>query len=81
MIEEEKEKKRKILYNMNLKINFVNPRYWNNIPPLKYSDKNCQPIDSPDNFSIDLKKLFSKIINLASNRLKNFKSYTITNIS
>ena len=33
MTEEEKEKNRKILYNMNLKLNFVkNPRYRHNIP-------------------------------------------------
>ena len=46
MTEEEKEKNRKILYNMNLKLNFVkNPRYRNNIPPPRYFDNNYQQIN------------------------------------
>ena len=62
MTEEEKEKNRKILYNMNLKLNFVkNPRYRNNIPPPKYSDTNYQPINSPDNaFSIEPQEVVFK---------------------
>ena len=62
MTEEEKEKNRKILYNMNLKLNFVkNPRYRNNIPPPKYTDTNYQPINSPDNaFSIEPQEVVFK---------------------
>ena len=62
MTEEEKEKNRKILYNMNLKLNFVkNPRYRNNIPPPKYTDTNYQPINSPDNaFSIEPQEVIFK---------------------
>ena len=59
MTEEEKEKNRKILYNMNLKLNFVkNPRYRHNIPPPRYIDNNYQSIDSPDNaFSVEPKEV------------------------
>ena len=62
MTEEEKEKNRKILYNMNLKLNFVkNPRYRNNIPPPRYCDNNYQPINSPDNaFSIEPQEVVFK---------------------
>ena len=62
MTEEEKEKNRKILYNMNLKLNFVkNPRYRNNIPPPRYIDTNYQPINSPDNaFSIEPQEVIFK---------------------
>ena len=62
MTEEEKEKNRKILYNMNLKLNFVkNPRYRNNVPPPRYCDNNYQPINSPDNaFSIEPKEVIFK---------------------
>ena len=62
MTEEEKEKNRKILYNMNLKLNFVkNPRYRNNIPPPRYIDTNFQPINSPENaFSIEPQKVIFK---------------------
>ena len=62
MTEEEKEKNRKILYNMNLKLNFVkNPRYRNNIPPPRYIDTNYQPITSPDNaFSIEPQEVIFK---------------------
>jgi hypothetical protein len=62
MTEEEKEKNRKILYNMNLKLNFVkNPRYRNNIPPPRYIDNNYQPINSPDNaFSIEPQEVVFK---------------------
>ena len=62
MTEEEKEKNRKILYNMNLKLNFVkNPRYRNNIPPPRYTDTNYQPINSPDNaFSIEPQEVVFK---------------------
>ena len=62
MTEEEKEKNRKILYNMNLKLNFVkNPRYRNNIPPPRYSDNNYQAINSPDNaFSIEPQEVIFK---------------------
>ena len=54
MTEEEKEANRKILYNMNLKLNFVkNPRYRENIAPPKFTDSNFLPIDSPKNpFSV-----------------------------
>ena len=62
MTEEEKEKNRKILYNMNLKLNFVkNPRYRNNIPPPRYIDTNFQPINSPENaFSIEPQEVIFK---------------------
>ena len=62
MTEEEKEKNRKILYNMNLKLNFVkNPRYRNNIPPPRYCDNNYQSINSPDNaFSIEPQEVVFK---------------------
>ena len=62
MTEEEKEKNRKILYNMNLKLNFVkNPRYRNNIPPPRYVDNNFQSINSPDNaFSIEPQEVIFK---------------------
>ena len=62
MTEEEKEKNRKILYNMNLKLNFVkNPRYRNNIPPPRYIDQNFSPINSPDNaFSIEPQEVIFK---------------------
>ena len=62
MTEEEKEKNRKILYNMNLKLNFVkNPRYRNNIPPPRYFDNNYQQINSPDNaFSIEPQEVIFK---------------------
>ena len=65
MTEEEKEKNRKILYNMNLKLNFVkNPRYRNNIPPPRYIDTNFQPINSPENaFSIEPQEvIFIKVV-------------------
>ena len=62
MTEEEKEKNRKILYNMNLKLNFVkNPRYRNNIPPPRYIDQNFSPLTSPDNaFSIEPQEVIFK---------------------
>ena len=62
MTEEEKEKNRKVLYNMNLKLNFkTNPRFKNNIPPPRYTDTNYQPITSPDNaFSIEPKEVIFK---------------------
>ena len=62
MTEEEKEKNRKILYNMNLKLNFVkNPRYRNNIPPPRYIDTNFSPINSPENaFSIEPQEVIFK---------------------
>ena len=62
MTEEEKEKNRKILYNMNLKLNFVkNPRYRNNIPPPRYIDTNYVPLTSPENaFSIEPQEVIFK---------------------
>ena len=62
MTEEEKEKNRKVLYNMNLKLNFkTNPRFKNNIPPPRYIDTNFQPITSPDNaFSIEPQEVIFK---------------------
>ena len=62
MTEEEKEKNRKILYNMNLKLNYKkNPRYKNNIPPPRYVDNNFQPINSPDNaFSVEPQEVVFK---------------------
>ena len=57
MTEEEKEANRKILYNMNLKLNFVkNPRFRENIAPPLYSTNKFSPIDSKENpFSVDPK--------------------------
>ncbi|MCQ2816949.1 MAG: hypothetical protein MJ252_06765 [archaeon] len=55
MTEEEKEVNRKILYNMNLKLNFVkNPRY-KDIPNFEPFDKSkLKPINSRDNpFSVE----------------------------
>ena len=62
MTEEEKEKNRKVLYNMNLKLNFkTNPRFKNNTPPPRYTDTNYQPITSPDNaFSIEPQEVIFK---------------------
>ena len=62
MTEEEKEKNRKILYNMNLKLNYKkNPRYKNNLPPPRYVDNNFQPINSPDNaFSVEPQEVVFK---------------------
>ena len=62
MTEEEKEKNRKILYNMNLKLNFKkNPRYKDNLPPPRYIDTNYQPINSPENaFAIEPQEVVFK---------------------
>ena len=62
MTEEEKEKNRKILYNMNLKLNFKkNPRYKDNLPPPRYIDSNYQPINSPENaFAIEPQEVVFK---------------------
>lgn len=62
MTEEEKEKNRKILYNMNLKLNFKkNPRYKDNLPPPRYVDTNYQPINSPENaFAIEPQEVVFK---------------------
>ena len=59
MTEEEKEANRKILYNMNLKLNFVkNPRFRENIAPPLYSTNKFSPIDSKENpFSVDPKEI------------------------
>ena len=55
MTEEEKEINRKILYNMNLKLNFVkNPRYRNPPKYEEYTTTNFKPINSKDNpFSVE----------------------------
>ena len=68
MTEEEKEANRKILYNMNLKLNFVkNPRYRENIPPPLFTDDNFQPIDSPNNaFSVNPKIVIFKDYQMGS---------------
>ena len=50
MTEEEKELNRKILYNMNLKMNFVkNPRYKENPKIQPFSGNNFESIDSKNN--------------------------------
>ena len=62
MTKAEKEKNRKILYNMNLKLNFKkNPRYKDNLPPPRYIDTNYQPINSPENaFAIEPQEVVFK---------------------